>query len=143
MLEQTLKTHILLKNILLILFLEREEGWEKERDRNINVWLLLMHLLLGTWPATHAWALTGNRTSNTLVRRLELNLLSHTTHDKKSHSYKSIMLQMKKNKKHWSKFTCPRPHSYLLTMPVLKLNSVNSVQCPFHYNSLSLAYMYI
>ena len=33
---------------------------EKERDRNINVWLRLMHPLLGTWPATQACALTGD-----------------------------------------------------------------------------------
>ena len=30
------------------LFLDREEGREKERERNINVWLLLVHPLLGT-----------------------------------------------------------------------------------------------
>ena len=34
-----------------IYFLERGEGREKERERNINVWLPLVHLLLGTWPA--------------------------------------------------------------------------------------------
>ena len=31
----------------LYLFLERGEGKEKERERNINVWLPLMHPLLG------------------------------------------------------------------------------------------------
>ena len=30
------------------LFLEREEGRDKERERNINVWLLLTHPLLRT-----------------------------------------------------------------------------------------------
>ena len=41
----------------IYLFLERREGKEKERERNINVWLLLMCPLLGTWPATQACAL--------------------------------------------------------------------------------------
>ena len=32
--------------------LERGEGGrKKERERNINVWLPLVHPLLGTWPA--------------------------------------------------------------------------------------------
>ena len=38
----------LLKKILFIYFLERGEGREKERERNINVWLLLTQPLLGT-----------------------------------------------------------------------------------------------
>ena len=42
------------------LFLERGEGREKERGRNISVWLLLMHSLLGTQTATQACAPTGN-----------------------------------------------------------------------------------
>ena len=46
------------KKILFIyLFLEREEGKEKERVRNINVWLPLTCPLLGTWPATQSCAL--------------------------------------------------------------------------------------
>ena len=44
----------------MYLFLERWERKEKERERNINVWLPLTHPLLGTWPATQACALTGN-----------------------------------------------------------------------------------
>ena len=35
------------------LFLERGEKREKERERNIHVWLPLMCPLLGTWPARH------------------------------------------------------------------------------------------
>ena len=35
-----------------ILFIERGEGREKERERNITVWLPLECPLLGTWPAT-------------------------------------------------------------------------------------------
>ena len=46
------------------LFLERGEGREKEREKNINVWLPLTHPLLGTWPATQACALTVNRTGD-------------------------------------------------------------------------------
>ena len=42
----------------LHLFIFREgNGKEKERERNISVWLPLTHLLLGTWPATQACAL--------------------------------------------------------------------------------------
>ena len=40
----------------------------------------LLHTpLLGTWPATQARALTGNRTGDALVCRPELNPLSHTS----------------------------------------------------------------
>ena len=35
---------------------------EKESERNIKVWLSLTRPLLGTWPATQACVLTGNRT---------------------------------------------------------------------------------
>ena len=61
------------------LILERGEGREKERDRNINVWLLLTHPLLGTWATSQVCALTGNQTSNSLVHSLSLNPLSHTS----------------------------------------------------------------
>ena len=61
------------------LFIFRERGRKGERERNINVWLPLMHPLLGTWPATQACALTGNPTGDPLVGRLELNQLSHTS----------------------------------------------------------------
>ena len=47
------------KNIFY-LFLERGYGKEKERERNISVWLPVICPLLGTWPATQACALTGN-----------------------------------------------------------------------------------
>ena len=56
--------------------LERGEGRDKERERNVNVWLPLTHPLLGTWPATQASALTGNQTGDPLIHRLALNLLS-------------------------------------------------------------------
>ena len=57
----------------LYLFLERKEGREKERGRNINVWLLLACPPLGTWPATQARALTENQTSDPLVHRLTIH----------------------------------------------------------------------
>ena len=43
------------------------------------MWLLLTCPSLGTWPATQACALTGNRTRDPLVHRLALNPLSHTS----------------------------------------------------------------
>ena len=57
----------------------RERGREGERERNINVWLPLARPQLGTWPATQACALAGNRTSDTLVHRPVLNPLSYTS----------------------------------------------------------------
>ena len=62
----------------IYLCLERGKE-EKERERNINVWLPLTHPLLGTWPAMQARAQTGNRTSDPLVHRPALNPLSHTS----------------------------------------------------------------
>ena len=56
------------------------EGREKERERNINVWLPLTHPLLGTWPATQACALTGNPDSNCLVHRPRPNAPSTELH---------------------------------------------------------------
>ena len=65
----------------IYLFLQRGEGREKERESNINVWLPLMCPLLGTWPATQACALTGNRTSYPLVLRRALNPPSLTSQE--------------------------------------------------------------
>ena len=42
------------------LFLDRGERREKKRERNINMWLPLTCILLGTWPASQACALTEN-----------------------------------------------------------------------------------
>ena len=61
------------------LFLERGERREKERERNINVWLPLSCPTLATWLATQACALTGNGTGDPLVSRPALSLLSHTS----------------------------------------------------------------
>ena len=63
----------------IYLFLERGGRREKERERNINVWLPLACPPLGTRPATQACALTGNQTGYPLVRRPMLNPLSHTS----------------------------------------------------------------
>ena len=43
------------------------------------MWLPLTSSQLGTWPAMQACALTGNQTSDPLVHRPVLNLLSHTS----------------------------------------------------------------
>ena len=67
------------KKYFIYLFLERGEGREKERERNMNVWLPLACPLLGTWPATQACALTGNWTNDPLVLRPALNTVSHTS----------------------------------------------------------------
>ena len=62
--------YVLFLKDFIYLFLERGEGKEKGSKRNINVWLPHVCSLLGTWPATQAYALTGNRTSDFLVHRL-------------------------------------------------------------------------
>ena len=72
-----LKNFFIFKDFIY-LFLDRGEGWKKERERNI-VWLPLMCLLPGTWPTTLACALTGNQTSDPLVCEPVLSLLSHTS----------------------------------------------------------------
>ena len=43
----------------IYLFSETGERREKERERNIHVWLPLVHPLLGALPTTQAGALTG------------------------------------------------------------------------------------
>ena len=66
---------------IIYLILERGEGREKGRERNINVWLPLAPPLLGTWPTTQASALTGNRSSNLLICRPALSPLSRTSQE--------------------------------------------------------------
>ena len=48
------------------------------------MWLPLAHSQLGTWPATQACALTGNRTGDPLVCKPALNPLSHTSQGAKN-----------------------------------------------------------
>ena len=76
---------------ILFIYFYRQEGREKERERKISVWLPLPHPLLGTWSATQACVLTGNRSNNPSVHRPVLNPLSHT-------SQGSISLKKNKNK---------------------------------------------
>ena len=69
--------------VCIYIFIEGKGQKKKGREtwmceRYIN-WLPLMHPLLGTWPETQACALTGNRTGNSLVHRLTLSPLSHTS----------------------------------------------------------------
>ena len=66
--------------ILFINFLERREGRERETlmcERYIYQ-LPLAHPQPGTWPATQACDLTGNRTGDPWVCRQAPNPLSHT-----------------------------------------------------------------
>ena len=69
------------------LFLERGEGKEEERERNISEWLPLTCPLLGTWPTTQACALTGIRTGNPLVRSPTLYPLSYASQGRTSVLY--------------------------------------------------------
>ena len=63
------------KKKYFIYFLDRRDRREKERERNISVWLPLTRPPRGTQPAAQACALTGNRTSDHLF----LNPLSRTS----------------------------------------------------------------
>ena len=71
--------------VFIYLFLERGEGREKERERNISVWLPLMHPLLGTWPVTQACALT--RESNQRPSGLQAGAQSTEPHQPGLHIY--------------------------------------------------------
>ena len=48
----TLQNEFVFLKDFIYLFLDTGEGREKERERNINVWLPLVCPLLGTLPAT-------------------------------------------------------------------------------------------
>ena len=71
------------KDINFFFFRERG-GKEEEKERNIFVYdqLPLTHPQLGTWPATQANVLTGNRTSDLSVQRPVLSPLSHSIQGK-------------------------------------------------------------
>ena len=69
------ETSFFKKKYFIYLFIFRERG----RERNMNVWLHLVHPLLGTRPTTQAHALTGNRTDDAFVHRPALSPLSHTS----------------------------------------------------------------
>ena len=69
----------------IYLFLDRREGREKERERNISVWLPLVQPPPGAWPASQPCVLMGNCTSNPLVLRPVLNPLRYTSQGRKRH----------------------------------------------------------
>ena len=68
----TCTSRVLFYSFILEILFYRKEGRVKETERNISVWLPLACSLLGTWPATQACAMTGNRTSNLLLHRSPL-----------------------------------------------------------------------
>ena len=65
----------------MYLFLDRGEGREKERERNINVLLPLRRPLVGVWPATQACALDWEANPQPFGLQAVLNPLSHTSQD--------------------------------------------------------------
>ena len=70
------------ESIFLRLYLFSERGSEGEKGRETPLCGCLSHApFLGTWPATQAYAQTGNRTSNLPVCRLALGPLNHTSQD--------------------------------------------------------------
>ena len=56
---QQIAVCIFLKKYFIHLFLERREGKDKEKERNISVWVSLTCPPMGTWPAIQACVLTG------------------------------------------------------------------------------------
>ena len=75
-LPDKIQTYFSLKNFFKkILF--REQWKEKERERNINVWLLLVCPHWGPGPQPNHVPPPGNQTVHHLVRRPALNPLSH------------------------------------------------------------------
>ena len=63
---------------ILLIILDGGEGRKRGRETSI-CGCLSCTPPLGIWPATQACALTGNRTSDSLVHRPELHPLSHTS----------------------------------------------------------------
>ena len=63
----------------IYLFLERGEGWEKERERNINAWTSLVCPPTGDLARNPGMCPDQNRTGDPLVCMLALNPLSYTS----------------------------------------------------------------
>ena len=63
----------------IYLFVERGKGREKERERNINVWLPLAHPPLGTWPTAQACALDWESNRRPFNSQASTQPLSHTS----------------------------------------------------------------
>ena len=72
------------------------------------MWLLLVQPLLGTWPTTQAYALTGNQTGDPLVCRPVLNPLSYTRQNHLVFLYKFTL-----------KSLVSLIHDYLFIMPFI------------------------
>ena len=70
---ETKRALIFLKYFIYLLIF-KETGREGEREGDKRQCVVASHMPpLGTWPTTQACALTGNRTSDSLVHRQELN----------------------------------------------------------------------
>ena len=72
--------YVYLKIYFIYLFLERSEGRETERERNMDVWLPLACPQLGTWLATQVCALTGNPTGDPLAFGSQAGIQSTEPH---------------------------------------------------------------
>ena len=70
-----------------------KEGKEKERERNINVWLPSERPQLETWPTTQACVPTGNQTSDPLVHSPVLNPLSHSNQGSRDEVMMVVMME--------------------------------------------------
>ena len=82
--SHTTQSKQLFKNFYSFTFIERgrereREGEEHQCVRDTSIILPLARPQPGTWPATQACALTGNRTRDLLVHRPTLSPLSHTS----------------------------------------------------------------
>ena len=78
--SRNIKTIFFLK----ILFIFREGKGGTKRGRETSMCGCLVHAPYWgpAWPTTQACALTGDQTSNPLIRRLALNPLNHTSQGK-------------------------------------------------------------
>ena len=99
------------------------------------MWVPLTHPLLGTWPATQACALTGNRTGNPLVHRPALNPLSYTSQG--TFFKNCILLMMLIQLSQFSPF--PPLH---LAHPLLPQAVPISCLCPWVMHARSLATLF-
>ena len=77
------------------------------------MWLPLACPLLETWPKTQACALTGNQTRDSLVPRLGLNPLSHTSQGLCGYIFWGHHLPYEAGPHSASENGSPRPHDQL------------------------------
>ena len=71
----------LFKKDFIYLFFGEGKGRQKERKRNINVWLPLTCPLLGTWPSTQASALDWESNWRLSDSQAGSQALKHTSQD--------------------------------------------------------------